>query len=182
MEKTALAIYQPLIVGLGAVVLGLVANTLLEWFRHALTARHQRAMTRRALIAELQIALATATHNRDNLREKPANPTMMLQMPIREDYPAFKWAMPTLALLSAREISAVFTAYDYLNSWPEIIAVIGKLERHDGRLFAHVPVGDWETVEQAAGDRIAKTSQAIDELSRHRRVKSPSTTAPSPRS
>jgi hypothetical protein len=49
-----LAVYQPLFVGLGAVVLGLIANTILEWVRLHLANAHAARALRRALAEETE--------------------------------------------------------------------------------------------------------------------------------
>ena len=145
---------QPVVLGLGAVVLGLIGNTLLEWFRIRLASDHQKRAVRRALIAELEGAHELAKSNLDKQRSDPVPPGLFLQMPIREEYPAFRWAMPSLGLLTGPEITAVFKAYDYLHSWIEIVVCIGKLERIEGRLFAHVAAENSETIALAAEDRV----------------------------
>ena len=46
--------YQPLIVGLGAVILGLIANTLLEWSKRRMDRKGDAKGLRAALLGELQ--------------------------------------------------------------------------------------------------------------------------------
>jgi len=52
-SKTAVEIYQPVIVGLGVVALTFVANVLLEWWRAFLERRRDIAVLRRAIVIEL---------------------------------------------------------------------------------------------------------------------------------
>ena len=52
-SKTALEIYTPVIVGLGAVVLGLLANGILEWWKQRLTWRRDLLELRKALLFEV---------------------------------------------------------------------------------------------------------------------------------
>lgn len=158
---------QPVVLGLGAIVLGLIGNTILEWVRLSLTSRHQRMAVRRALIAELEGALILAESNYLKLKQEPVPEGQILQMPIRERYPAFAWAMPSIGLLRGTEITAVFNAYDYLDSWIEIIVCVGKLERVEGRLFAHVGAENSETVMLAGQDRVEHLSAALTELRRN---------------
>lgn len=167
MPTPAWTVYQPLIVGLGAVVLGLVANTLLEWFRHSLSVGHRKAGTRRALLAELRIARATAENNAENASPTDPNKSMIMLMPIREQYPAFDWAKDSLGLLSQDEIYAVFKAYDHLRSWPEIVALVGRLERVDGRLFGHVGTDHWMTISATANNHVRLLNEAIATIETH---------------
>jgi len=161
-----LTVYQPLIVGLGAVVLGLIANTILEWFRQTIAANHKRAVLRRALVAELEFALGTAKVNFRSLTDDPPLPNQFLQMPVREVYPAYERALNDLGLLSKDEISPIIDAYEYLLAWPEIILMIGKLERVEGRLFASVPAANSMIVTRAVEDRIGFLNRAIEAVKR----------------
>ncbi|MDP3655372.1 MAG: hypothetical protein Q8R45_00180 [Brevundimonas sp.] len=158
---------QPVLLGLGAIVLGLIGNTILEWVRLSLASRHQRMAVRRALIAELEGALELADSNYLKLKQEPVPKGQVLQTPIRERYPAFTWAMPNIGLLRGPEITAVFNAYDYLDSWIEIIVCVGKLERVEGRLFGHVPAENSETVMLAGQDRVEHLRAALTELRRN---------------
>ena len=158
---------QPVILGLSAIILGLIGNTILEWARLGLSSRHQRMAVRRALIAELEGALEAAESNYRKLEAKPVPEGLVLHMPIRETYPAFTWAMPSIGLLSGPEVTAVFKAYDYLNSWIEIIVCVGRLERIEGRLFAHVPEENSEVVMMAGKDRVEHLNEALGILRRH---------------
>jgi len=155
---------QPVVLGLGAIVLGLIGNTILEWVRLALSSRHQRMAVRRALIAELEAALESAESNYLKLEADPIPKGLVLHMPIREIYPAFTWAMPSIGLLTGPEVSAIFKAYDYLNSWVEIIVCVGRLERIEGRLFAHVTDEHSETVMMASKDRVEHLTEALNVL------------------
>ena len=157
---------QALLLGLSAVVAGLIGNTLLEWIRVAIASRHQRAMVRRALLAELEAAHETVAHNLKSLRSDPVQGDFIVRMPIRENYPAFKWSLPHIGLLTGPEISAVFKAYDYLDSWSEIITLVGRIERVDGRLFGHVPASNCETIALAAEDRVRIIKSTLDLLQR----------------
>ena len=85
-------------------------------------------------------------------------------MPIRENYPAFNWSLPHIGLLTGAEVSAVFRAYDYLETWVEVVTLVGRIERIDGKLFAYVPAANWETIALAGEDRVTILQAATDLL------------------
>lgn len=118
-------------------------------------------------MAELEAALESAEANYLKLEGEPVPKGLVLHMPIRETYPAFTWAMPSIGLLTGPEVTAVFKAYDYLNSWIEIIVCVGRLERIEGRLFAHVPEENSETVMMASKDRAEHLTEALSVLRLH---------------
>jgi len=72
-SRTALEIYTPVIVGLGAVVLGLLANGALEWWKSFLQRRADIRVTRQAIlfeIVDLEKCAETAIFSLDDNLEK----------------------------------------------------------------------------------------------------------------
>jgi hypothetical protein len=160
MPSSQLVLYQPLLVGLGAVVLGLIANTLLEWFKQTISSRHRRALLRRTLHVELGISLAALKGNLEQT-ESPPTRGQVAFMPVREVYPAYDRSLDSLGLLTREELKSVVEAYEYLRVWPELLILMGKIERIDGKLFAHVRSDSHDVFVRSIEDRYDRVNNAM---------------------
>lgn len=131
------ALYQPIILGLGAVVLGTFGNGVLEAYKHALTNRRAADALRRALIAELAVWEESSAANAKAATNSA--PGADLVIPVTEVHPIYEHNLDRLGLLSPAEVSAVVNAYAHLRAQIEILAIIGQLRRVEGLLQAYVP-------------------------------------------
>jgi hypothetical protein len=122
------AIYQPLIVGLGAVVLGLIANTLLEWFKQRLVRANETRALRVALIAELTANLQNMSDRMKakNVIGKESEANMMM-VPLGTHTQVYDASISKLGLLSSSEITSVIKAYDFMVNAPKNFAFLGKI-------------------------------------------------------
>lgn len=62
-------IYQPLIVGLGAVVLATLGNSAVEWVRHYLAERREIVVLRRTLLLELEMISRQLHYGIESLKD-----------------------------------------------------------------------------------------------------------------
>jgi len=88
-SRTALEIYTPVIVGLGAVVLGLLANGALEWWKSFLQRRADIRVTRQAIlfeIVDLEKCAETAIFSLDDNLEKGQVVVNVSRIRQREDW------------------------------------------------------------------------------------------------
>lgn len=132
-------IYQPLIVGLGAVVLGLIANTLLEWFKQRLARENDARALRAALTAELTANIQN-TADRMNIKNVvgDANKAKMMMVPLGSHTQVYDASISKLGLLTPAEITSVIKAYDYMVNAPKNFAFLGKICGDDFYRWAEV--------------------------------------------
>jgi hypothetical protein len=135
---TWLAIYQPLIVGLGAVVLGLIANSAFEWVKQLVSESRRARAIRRILLHELLHFQRAAAGALEKEASPPAAHESML-VPIAEHFPAYDHHLKDLGLLRLAEIGAVVEAYAYVRAIPEWLVVIAPFKRTEHLLTAVVP-------------------------------------------
>jgi hypothetical protein len=133
---TWLTVYQPLIVGLGAVVLGLMGNTVLEWLKQYWTAERQIRAMRLHLREELFVSQRAFEGAEDTLAEW--EPGTDVEIPIVERYPAYAHHLPNVGLMDRQCVKAVVEAYSHLEATLEWMKVVAVLDRVEGRLFARV--------------------------------------------
>ena len=158
-------LYQPLIVGLGAVVLATLGNTLLEWFRQHLSNRHASAALRRALVEELRLAKETADLN--SKRSAKPEPGGSILVPVAERYRVYDENVSKIGLLRPDEVSAVTRAYAYLQAQTETLCVIGQFHRPGGVVLQAVVDSKWAFVLEENNRHLSKVlSAAIDALER----------------
>lgn len=141
------AIYQPLIVGLGAVVLGLIANTLLEWFKQRLARANDARALRVALIAELTANLQNTADRMTTKnvigKESEAN---MLMVPLGSHTQVYDASISKLGLLTSKEITSVIKAYDFMVNAPKNFAFLGKICGDNFHRWAEVSSGYTSTL------------------------------------
>lgn len=130
-------IYQPLIVGLGAVVLATFGNTLLEWFRQSLQDRREARVVRRAFSEELRA-------HRRNLSEafpdtKPVSPDENLVVPFDRFLPVYDNLIGKIGILRPGEVAALLNAYSYIILVPKNLLLIGRAHRDEQGTFVEVP-------------------------------------------
>jgi hypothetical protein len=156
-------IYQPLIVGLGAVVVGTLGNTLIEWYKQHLTRTHAARGLRRALAAELKLEKETA----DEATSRYGNPEEggSFIIPIQERHSIYDGAVGQLGLLQPKQIEAVVYAYAMLKARVETIVVIGGLHRIEGTILQGRVDAKWgEMLASQTKDLSAALDVAIKEL------------------
>lgn len=91
-------VYQPLIVGLGAVVLATIGNTLLEWFRQHLTNKHRATALRRALLEELRVFQESLDLNLERTHNPYEDGSFLI--PVSERYRVYDNSIGILAFWS----------------------------------------------------------------------------------
>lgn len=160
---TTWQIYQPLIVGLGAVVVGTLGNTLIEWYKQHLTRTHAARGLRRALAAELKLQKVTA--DAANFRYGNAEVGDSFVIPIQERHSIYDGAIGQLGLLQPKQIEAVVYAYSMLQARVETIVVIGRLHRVEGTILQGFVDAKWgEILASHSKDLSAALDVAIREL------------------
>ena len=137
-------IYQPLIVGLLAVVLGTIGNTLLEWFKHSLSDRAIATSLRKALLEELRMARDTASTNFTRTQEIEEGSSFLI--PLQEHYRIYDENIANLGKLRSDQISAVVKAYGMLQAKVETLSVMGTLQRIENCVLHAVIDGKWGPV------------------------------------
>lgn len=136
--STFAIVYQPLIVGLGAVVLATAGNTALEWYRQNLQDRRQAGAVRRAFAEELRahrrmFAAAMSDEQRAELEGS-------FMVPIDRFQPVYDNMIGKIGLLAPDEAGAVLKAYSYIILSPKNLFLIGRVHRDDFASFIEVPV------------------------------------------
>ena len=144
-------VYQPLIVGLGAVVLATIGNTMLEWFKQSLSDRSVAKSLRKALIEELRLARDTAAINFTRSNEIAENGSFII--PIQESFQIYDQNIANIGKLRSDEISAVVKAYAILHSKVETLSIMGTLHRIENCVVHAVVDAKWAAVlaEQSKG-------------------------------
>jgi hypothetical protein len=134
-------IYQPLIIGLGAVVLGTLGNTILEWYKQHIARSHASDGLRRALAAELKLEKQTADENANAYKDTASDEWIIV--PIPERHPIYDGAIGQLGLLKPKQIEKVVYAYASLKERFKIMAVIGIFLRVEGGTVLYKVEGKW---------------------------------------
>ena len=131
-------VYQPLVVGLGAVILATAGNTVLEWYRQTLQDRRQAATIRRAFAEELR------THRKmyDSAlsAEQRTETTGSLLVPVDTFLPIYDNMIGKIGLLAPAEVGAILKAYSNIILSPKNLIIIGRIERDEFASFVAVPV------------------------------------------
>lgn len=136
--------YQPVIVGLGAVVVGTLGNTLLEWFRHHIIDKRAAAALRRSLLEELRHAKETIDVNK--IRTDAPEEGGHFIIPLQEKYRIYDHSIDKIGLLSADEIASVIGAYAMLYAQIETVSIMGRLHRVEGAVLHAVVDSKWGAV------------------------------------
>lgn len=157
-------IYQPLIVGLGAVILATLGNVLLEWYREHLARKREAITIRRALIEELRAHREMfADSVSEEQRKNPGGGQLLI--PIHDFTPIFDKLVDRIGALEADEISAIFGAYTHLKLSPKNLAVIGKVEQTDFSTWVAVDAKFMPVVDNMSKGIVAKIDAALEQLS-----------------
>jgi hypothetical protein len=158
-------IYQPLIVGFGAVVLALIGNTLLEWVKQRWTNDHAAETLRRALVEELRQARNSGAVNLE--RKAEPQPGGSFLIPVPEKYPIYEANISNLGLLRPAEVSAVVRAYGMLQAQIETYAAIGTFHKPQDNPILHAIVDSkWGEVLEENGRQLQEyLDRAIETLS-----------------
>jgi len=159
-----ISVYQPLIVGLGAVVLATVGNTALEWFKQSHSQRRSATALRRALLEELRYVGRTYE---GNVVKASGAPGQSFVIPIQQKFPVYELGLDRLGLLRPSEIASVVAAYSALQSQADVYCLMGQVKRHEsGALIAYID-GDWGDILAGQAKNMGEVvSKAITELSR----------------
>jgi hypothetical protein len=158
-------VYQPLIVGLGAVVLATIGNTLLEWFKQVLLDRATAKSLRKALLEELRFARDTAEINVKRCSEVEENGSFII--PIQERFQIYDQNIANIGKLKSDEISAVVKAYAMLHSKVETLSIMGTLHRIENCVVHAVVDAKWATVLKKQSEGVeSDLSAAIEILER----------------
>jgi hypothetical protein len=160
------AIYQPMIVGLGAVVLGLIANTLLEWFKQRLARANDARALRAALTAELTANMQNMTDrmNIKNVIGEASKATMMM-VPLGSHTQVYDASITKLGLLTSKEITSVIKAYDYMVNAPKNFAFLGKICGDNFHRWAEVSSGYASTLAAMDETTSQLMASALSDLS-----------------
>ncbi len=157
-------VYQSLIVGLGAVVLGTIGNTILEWFKQSQAERRAATALRRALLEELRY-IKRAFDGNAVKADTAADQSFVI--PIQQKFPMYEQGIDKLGLLLPSEIAAVVAAYSALQSQTDIYCLMGSVKCHEsGSLIAYID-GGWSSILAGQAKNLGEvTSKAIAELER----------------
>ena len=149
-------IYQPIIVGLGAVVVGTLGNTLLEWFRLHVKDKRDAGALRRSLLEELKHSKETIDLNK--VRADAPEEGGHFIIPLQEKYRIYDQSIDKIGLLSTDEIALVIGAYAMLYAQIETVSVMGQLRRIEGAVLQAVVDSKWANV---LSSQAADMSQAL---------------------
>ena len=163
------AIYQPLIVGFGAVFLGLFANSILEWFKQFLTRKNESRALRTALIAELS-SNAASLHDRFKNKNEfgKRSAATVLAIPLGCNTQVYDNSIPNLGLLTEKEISSVIKSYDFLINAPKNLALLGELQGDEFYRWAKISIQFESVLRRMDEDAIKLIETAISDLSNRR--------------
>jgi hypothetical protein len=149
--------YQPVIVGLGAVVVGTLGNTLLEWFRHYVTDKRAAAALRRSLLEELRHSKEIIDLNKIRVDEPEDGGHFII--PLQEKYRIYDQSIDKIGLLSADEIASVIGAYAMLYAQVETVSIMGKLHRVEGAVLQAVVETKWAKVLSGQAENMSEALQ-----------------------
>jgi hypothetical protein len=161
---TSLQIYQPLIVGLGAVVLATLGNTLLEWFRRSLHDRREANTVRTAFAEELRVH--RLMYSQAMTSEQRAETEGAFLVPIDRFMPMYDNIIGKVGLLKPAEAAAVLRAYSNLILIPKNLFVMGKMHRDEFASYAEVPVKYAEVLNGMNTTLIGVIDEALEALGR----------------
>jgi hypothetical protein len=163
---TTWATYQPVIIGLGAVVVGTLGNTLLEWFRHYVTDKRAASALRRSLLEELKHSKETVDLNKIRADEPDEGGQFII--PLQEKYRIYDQSIDKIGLLGADEIASVIGAYAMLYAQIETVSIMGKLYRVEGAVLQAVVDSKWAKVLSGQAENMSEALQkAIRTLEMH---------------
>ena len=131
-------VYQPLIVGLGAVVVATIGNTLLEWFRHTIRQRREAQTVRVAVAEELRVhrEMYKNSISQDQRNEDSGH----FLIPIDRFMPVYDALIGKLGLLRPQEAKVVLRAYSNIILIPKNLRIMGRVHSDNFASFVEVPV------------------------------------------
>lgn len=158
-------IYQPLIVGLGAVVVATLGNTLLEWYRQHLRHMKEAQILRCAFLQELrtQRAMIANSMSPDQREEKKGG----FMIPLDAFMPVYDNMIGKIGVLEPAEVSGILEAYSYLLLVPKNLALLGQLRRDEYSSWMYVDVQYADLLSKMNDKIIGAIDPAINELSKH---------------
>lgn len=157
--------YQPLIVGLGAVILGLIANTLLEWSKRRMDRKGDAKGLRAALLGELQANRQGLDDRIENSNKSEHDSSGTLLIPINNHVHIYNENISKLGILNPNEILSVIKCYDFLIGTPKNFGFLGKICGDDYNRWLEVDSKFKNLVIQMDVDSIAHLDEAIATLS-----------------
>lgn len=138
-QQQLLLTFLPLFAVIVGVVLGLVANTVLEMTKASISRRHLANLIRRTLLAEIDRAIETAESALRKCNDPPPEDEEWI-VPLRERYVLYEARLGDLGALESDELLKVVEAYEYLYAIPEFIFPFSRgIERAEKLVLARVP-------------------------------------------
>ncbi len=159
-------IYQPLIVGLGAVVVATIGQTLLEWYRQNLTDSRRAATVRRAFLEELRAHRAIIAGSLTDEQRKDPGGSFLI--PIDRFYPVYDNMIQDIGFMRPEEVAAVIKAYSNLILIPKNFAVMGQIKKDDFASFALIDSKYLNVLEAMNNTLLTVLDEAITCLARPR--------------
>ncbi|MGA9580939.1 MAG: hypothetical protein WBR13_03085 [Allosphingosinicella sp.] len=129
-------VYQPIIVGLGAVVVATIGQTLLEWYRQRSTHSRRAATVRRAFAEELRVdrSFIEGAISEDQKNESGGS----FLIPLDKHFPVYDNMIGDVGYLEPDEVAAVIKAYSNLLLIPKNFALMGQIKQDAFASFAIV--------------------------------------------
>lgn len=162
MTSSLWVVYQPLIVGLGAVVLATAGNTLLEWYRQTLQDRRETNALRRAFAEELRAH--RRMYSGAMTDEQRAETEGSFMVPIDQFMPVYENMIGKVGLLPAQEIEAILKAYSFLVLTPKNLMLMGQIHENQFASFVQVPVHYQAALEAMNTQMVAVIDTALHTL------------------
>ena len=157
-------IYQPLIVGLGAVILASLGNTALEWYRHHLQETREARTLRRAFLQELQTQRRMFARAMTRDQKDETDGTFMV--PVDRFLPVYDQLIGKIGVLEPAEVGAVLEAYAFIELSPKNLGLIGQVHKNEFATFINVDVRYAEVLANMNDNIVETIDAAISELSK----------------
>lgn len=138
MQNAGWLIYQPLLVGLGAVVLASIGNTLVEWCRQSWQHERRARVLRTAFAEELR----AQRRYFDNAmsKEQREETTGSFLIPTDNFTPALDHMIGDIGFLRPREVASIIKAYSQILLAPKNLALLGTRHKDEYSGWIEVPV------------------------------------------
>ena len=157
--------YQPLIIGLGAVILGLIANTLLEWSKRRMDRKGDAKRLRAALLGEMRVNRNGLDNRIANRNEAGHDLSGALLIPINNHVHIYNASILKIGVLNTKEIYSVITCYEFLINAPKNLGFLGKICGDEYNRWLEVDSKFTNLIIQMDADSIAYLDKAIAALS-----------------
>lgn len=166
-DTSPLTAYIPLIVGLGAVILGVAGNVGLEWIKQGLSKRHARQLVRACLMTELRTELEEIRGSIDQLNAlQPSDKGIVFGFSQSWDF--YDLHKSQLGLLNPEEASLVLQAYYRLRMFADFSTTQWKVTKRAHTMQITAPAADAAiilSIHQALERRLAKAVAALQKSS-----------------